>query len=552
MNIWFIQTPFISYDDKPGLLIIKKPSLTAYDYKLFEGPDIKVLKNKVTNKMVAMPLVKFSSEGSFSIRAPILFEDNEQRIQVTPELNVEYGPGVHTKIIRDNTTVNAFTNFLKLGNPRSWFIQAQGAGEDQETIYHYQGAFLSDQELVYRYPDLTPNIDQLYTVSNGSLKKETPFGTLQFYSEKLYRYQEARSDQFVIVENLASLRLSNYQPTSLFLVTTDLFNVYQDKAYPRGSFKGSKFINRTTTLNGVFVTYPQEDFYQGLLDGQWKSDSYFLTKKISTSLNLLAKIKLTEGVSPLIDTVAMPIHYDSLETLTWHHGLDWGTNGLVLAPRAQWFSGNTFKIEAAINYALKQPAQPWEATDQPYLTTFRDNNRWSPLGIKLTITDQLLMSTLFDLSTKECVYGQLDYFYKTKNIYAYASVFYHHYYPLDTLSYTTGKIAQFNMGYYTKIQEPSQFFIETGFNLIPIELERFKIGWRYDYCCWESAIGFGCQKSYDPQTQVPKWNYSVSIKAELRALGFIDYTGRQKNVKYFGFHSHHYEKVSNLYRPGYL
>jgi hypothetical protein len=551
MNIWSIQSQRISYEAEPGLLVIERPELTAYESTILRGPTIRILKNKVTNRMVTIPNIKIASQGSLSVRMPMLFNQEHQSVEVIPELNFKYGPGLQTKLFKGPVFVNTFAQLFKFTkDPLSWFMSIQSQEKKQDMIYHYQGSLVSDQDLVYRYPDLTPNVDMLYAVSRASLKKETSLGILQLYTEKLYRYQEARESNFEVIENLAHARLFDYQPKYLYQISGDIFYRYGDKAYSRFLAKSTIFSKHALLFNIMLESYPSENFHKACFDGKWRSEPKLFSTRLTGTLLLMGKIAASSGISPLLDTVAMPMHEESLDTLNWHHGSDWVSDGVVIGPRLQWIIAQDLLLKTAINYAVKKPIKPWISATQPYLTSFSGDYRFSPLSISLSFKERFLLSTMIDLVAQKYVYGQLDYSYQLKNAQGYLSILYHHYYPKDTLSYSTEKVTQLNWGYYTQTKDPWQFFIETGVNLIPIKIERFRIGWKYDHCCWESSLGFNCQKSFNPLTQLPKWNYAVTLKAEVRALGFMQ-LGRDKTLQYLGIQWNNFNKVNDLYRPGY-
>ncbi|NBV28170.1 hypothetical protein EBR43_02560 [bacterium] len=551
LKIWSIDSQRITYDGDEGLLVIERPELTAYEKTLIRGPTIRVFKNRILNKMVTIPNIKFSSQGSFALRFPMFKNQKEQSIEVVPEINIKYGPGLFTKIFKENVTVSSFAQLIKThDDPRAWFLGVKGSGREEKFIYNYEGAFISDQDLVYRYPDIAPNLDQLYAVNRASLKQETPLGMVQFYTEKLYRYQEARNADFEVIENLANLRLSNYQPDYHYQISGDLFYRYRDRSYRRFLSKATRHLNRNTLLNFKFNHYLEQEMYQASVDFAWQSPDRLLVPALRGNIVFLAKAALEEGLSPLLDTVYMPIHYESLDTLNWHHGSDWSSDGVVIGPRFEWTPQKDLNVNFAINCALKIPKQPWDSNTQPYLTTFGDDHRFSPLGIRIAYQDRFLLSSLVDVAAQKYVSGQLDYNMELSHGQGYVSLFYHHYYPQDRLSLSTDKVAQFNCGYFSKTKEPWQFFVETGLNLIPIKLERMRMGWKYDHCCWESSLGFSCQKGYDPKEGSRKWNYAVTLKAEIRALGFMQ-LGQEKTLRYLGIQWNKFNMNNELYHPGY-
>jgi hypothetical protein len=127
LKIWSIDSQRIAYQGDQGLLIIERPQLTAYERTLIRGPTIRVFKNRILNKMVTIPNIKFSSQGSFALRFPMFKNQNEQSIEVVPEINVKYGPGLFTKIFKENFTVSSFAQLIQThDDPRAWFVGIKG------------------------------------------------------------------------------------------------------------------------------------------------------------------------------------------------------------------------------------------------------------------------------------------------------------------------------------------------------------------------------------------------------------------------------------------
>ena len=549
LDIWSIKSPYILIDKKKNTLIIKHPTLDAYGQTFFKGPTIKIVRNKVTNKMVALPAFKFSTQGSLAIRAPFLYNFEDQSLEITPEINFKYGLGVQGKIFKNNSIIHGFSQLPLHNEEWSWFTNFKSEQHLHDFDYSVQGSFISDHELIYRYPDLTPDQDddQLYTINRGSLRKKTSLGQVHLYLEKLYRYKEAQQPDFRVIENLASARLDYYQPTYSYQVHGDLFHHINHGAYPRFLAKIQSYEPVLFPVSITYLDYLNNDYRQ------IKATTALNTKKISPRKNVdvwiqqIGNVHYEESQSPKLDVIARPLTIDSLDTAKWHQGEDWSTHGFQLGPRIS-LSHHNCQLLAAINYAIAKPAQPWSSSTQPYLTPFhKDNeNNFSPLGVKLNIGDKIAFSGMYDVESEKFVYSELDYFYEGIKGQGYASLIYHHYFPMDYLSESTEKVAQFNLGLYSHFGQPQQYFLETGINLIPVKLERIRFGWKYDHCCWESSLGFGASKKFDPQTLTEKWNYTVSVKAEVRALGFMR-LGRDKNLQYLGVEWKNFQPNNPLY-----
>lgn len=528
-KVWDLRSPGLVYDREQDVLTIEKPSLYVGDYALLTLPTMAFTGARAQHRLENLPRVSVATGAGMGISFPLLWTREQENIEVIPDINLKRGPGIGVNIEKNSVLTRGY---LQLFPPsatakRYWMVEVISAGKHDNFSYAYQGSLMNDDDFAYKYPNMLLFEDRLYYVNRAWARHNIGrLGQVQFYGEKLFRTQEAREPGFEVIENTAHLQWDFQDNLLTSQWGFDHFYRYHDKSYFRGYGEQHVYWHRDRHWRFKLLQYPDENFGYGL------SEAIMGTPQLDIgvgqfNLLFLGRLAADYGSSPLIDTIAQPLSFQSLSTLHWHQGRDWVSHGLQLTPQLTLDLNEDITACLQVSYALDRPTRPWIEESQPYLTPFRGHNRFSPVGIQVK-GQQWEAQALFDGEHGEWVSSEWRRSLSLAQGQTQLGVYYHKYFPLDRLSRQTTKVAQFLLQHETDPLQPWIVKLETRFNLIPVKLERAILQFKYQHCCWNAGIKASAIRQYDCEDRVMKWQYRFNFSIELVGSGLSSKEGRKK------------------------
>lgn len=517
---WDLRSPLLTYDLESDVLIIEKPTLQWGEYALLTLPDMSFDGVRAQHRLENLPKLSVATQAGIGISFPMLWTRQSESIEVIPEVNLKRGLGMGVNIQKSSVLARGFLQLLPPSDTanRYWMMEVVSASKHDDFEYAYQGALISDEDFVYRYPHVLVFEEELYYMNRAWARHGLgEYGQIQFYGEKLYLSQEAREVGFEVIENTAHAQWDYHKNFLYSQWGVDNFFRYDDTSYWRWYGQQEIYWHPEQQWRFSLIEYPSENFGYGSFDVV--QGTPWLDIGIGQlGILILGRSCESYGTSPLIDTTAQPLTFQSLSTLQWHQGRDWISHGLQITPRWKIDLSEDIVAEMCVSYAIDPPEQPWDAISQPYLTPFRDGDRFSPMGIN--IAGQMWEAqALFDGARWEWVTSEWRRHFYFGRGNASLGAYFHRYFPLDRLSSQTGEVAQLITRYSSDPQQRWGVDCETRFNLIPIKLSRTSLHLKYQHCCWNAGIKALAEQQYDSDTNGMKWQYHLSFNIELVGSG---------------------------------
>lgn len=530
-KVWDLRSSELSYDFETDALHIERPSLYFGDYALLTLPTMSFDGMRAQHRLENLPHVSVATQAGIGLSFPMLWTRAEESIEFAPEINLKRGPGIGVNIEKSHVLGRAYLQLVPPSETatRYWMAEVVSADASDDFAYAYQGALINDDDFVYRYPHLLVFEERLYYVNRAWARYNLgAIGQVQAYGEKLYRSQEAREVGFEVIENTAHIEWDSHKDFLTSQWGSDIFYRYSNnKSYWRLYGQQQIYWSQDRQFTFKILQYPDESFGYGL------SELFAGTPALDIGVGklsclVLGRLSSDYGSSPLIDTSAQPLTFSSLSSLEWHQGRDWASSGLQLTPRLTLDLSDDITAHLQVSYAIDQPTQPWSAPTQPYLTPFRENNRFSPIG--LDIQGRMWQAqALFDGEFGEWVTSEWRrYFYFGRGE-AQVGAYFHRYFPMNRLSTDTQKVAQFLINYHSDPLQAWTMKTETRFNLIPVALERAQMYIKYQHCCWNAGVKATAMQQYDSDTNAMKWHYQLSVSMELVGNGLGSKESRRRS-----------------------
>lgn len=528
-KVWDLRSSELSYNFDADTLYIESPSLYFGDYALLTLPTMSFDGLRAEHRLENLPHISVATQAGVGLSFPMLWTRAEETIEVIPEINLKRGPGIGVNIEKNHVLGRAYLQLLPPSETatRYWMAEIVSADQTDDFAYSYQGALVNDDDFVYRYPHLLVFEERLYYVNRAWARYNLgPIGQVQAYGEKLYRSQEARDVTFEVIENTAHIEWDSHKDFLISQWGSDLFYRYNDKSYWRIYGQQQAYWSQDRQFTFKVLQYPDENFGYGLSELVAGTSSVDIGVGQLSCL-ILGRLSSDYGSSPLIDTTAQPLSFESLSSLQWHQGRDWVSNGLQITPRLSLELSDEITAHLQVSYAIDKPTQPWTEPTQPYLTPFRENNRFSPVGLNIQAR-MWEAQALFDGEFGEWVTSEWRrYFYFGRGE-AQVGAYFHRYFPMNRLSTETQKVAQLLMNYHSDPMQAWTMKAETRFNLIPVALERAQLHIKYQHCCWNAGIKAAAMQQYDSETNAMKWQYQFGLSMELVGNGLGSKESRRR------------------------
>ncbi len=534
---WSFRFASMTYNTQSDQLVLYDPGLFIYNYQIFHIDQFAFDGLRAKHQLENIPRLHIETNSGIALQLPIVWTKTEETVALVPEVNTKQGLGIGTAISKNKVHAKGFLQIMPFQNTEqtSWMGSIRSEQITSHFSYGYRGSLVSDPAFCYRYPGVIDFWEDLYLVNYGWMSKETEFGKITLSTEKLYRSQEARENTYEVIEYLGRTDWSHNGPIRLN-VGADIIHRYNDQTYQRIRWQSEYDLGAQRGFQLRLSSYPLNGTYAGAL--VWATKTYPYRTPVGKWELFFSGSLANQQIAPLLlDTIAQPIGPDFLFNGQWHTGLDWTSSGSWIAPK--WTIDLTPKLQAEISiaYALSSPSQPWDAPDQPYLTLFREQERFSPLSVRI-MAEHSNGEFLWDLDRGECVMAQWRRSVTFEESVIDLLVFYHQYYPMDRLSQNVESVAQFGYQYHSQVEGPWQVDWNVKWDLIPIKVACAQISLVYDDCCWEFSLKGGADRQYDPNTSLTEWHYSLGVGFEIYALGMLDskknpWTASEKPSKRF-------------------
>jgi len=519
---WSVRMDSMTYDEETDSLVIAHPGLFIHDYQIWHMNEFSFQGVRAKHHLENIPKLHIETHSGVSLQLPIVWTKENESIALIPEVNTKQGLGIGAVILKNNVYAKGFFQFMSRDqhvDDLSWMVSAASQNTFYKGSYGYQMALVSDSNFGYRYPGAIDFWENLYLVNYGWVAKETEVGKFTLSTEKLYRSQEARDPQYEVIEYLGRADWSKRDDVQLN-AGADIIYRHHDQAYHRIRWAADYDLGSYRGFSSRLSAYPLEGIYTGAFLWAGKTNIY-VTKIGMFECALTGSLANKEAAPLLLDTIAQPISSDFLQNAQWHSGLDWNSQGVWVTPQWTVDFAQDFQSVLSIAYALDRPTQPWESAQQPYLTPFRDVDRFSPVSLRL-LGRRWSGEMLYDVLRGECVTAQWGRSIDFPQSVVDLRVFYHKYYPMDRLSQSVQSVAQCQYQYQLKTAGPWNVEWGTTWDCIPIQLSVASFAVAYDECCWKSHIKASTSRQYDPDTQATQWHYKVGIGLEIYALGMLD------------------------------
>jgi hypothetical protein len=520
---WSFRISSMTYDTQADTLVLYKPGLFIYDYEILHIDHFAFDGLRAKNRLENIPRLHIETNSGIALQFPMVWTKKEETLALVPEVNTKQGIGMGVAISKDKVHAKGFVQLMPFqkSEESSWMGSITSKQRNSNFSYGYRGALVSDPAFCYRYPGVVDFWEDLYLVNDGWISKETEFGKITLSTEKLYRSQEARENDYEVIEYLGRADWS-HNGNIRVNAGADVIHRYNDQTYQRIRWQSEYDLGAQRGFELRLSAYPFDSTYAGAL--VWATKTYpYRTAVGQWELFFAGSFANEQAVPLLLDTIAQPIGPDFLMNGQWHTGLDWTSSGTWVTPK--WTIDLTSRLQAALSiaYALKHPSQPWDAPAQPYLTPFRENDRFSPMSMRI-MNERWNGELLWDLLRGECVMAQWGRSLAFEESVVELLIFYHEYYPMDRLSQTVQSVAQFGYQYHSNVEGPWQLDFNVRWDLIPIKISSAGISLVYDDCCWEFSLKAGADRQYDPNTSLVEWHYNLGVGLEIYALGMLDNT----------------------------
>ena len=227
------------------------------------------------------------------------------------------------------------------------------------------------------------------------------------------------------------------------------------------------------------------------------------------------------------ETRLLPMTFSSFQSSHWHNGNDWASRHLYLQSYYQNQILHDLKLEATalISLTKTQLNIPMRSYSTPFENT---RSTLSAIALKASHLQKSHLEALFSPRLNDLISFEAQTHFQYEKTKGYTSLFFHNYFP-DPYSFDNLKIRQLQFGLETTNKRTLEYFCWGSIDLNPFKINAIQIGLEQNECCYNQIIGLNIRKEYSPMAQKRLYEYSLTYKVEIGALGFIK-LGSQKNL----------------------